>query len=97
MHLAKRAVFYRRSTLRFWQIPRHPDFRLDRDRSVDRIGNEIRFIKQSYQLEDIRLLEYERLRNLVMLVLATAYFASVHLGKRAKLGILIQHVQQAAK
>ena len=57
----------------------------------------IRFIKQSYQLEDIRLLKYEGLRNLVMLVLATAYFASVHLGKRAKLVILVQHVQRAAK
>ena len=57
----------------------------------------IRFIKQSYQLEDIRLLKYERLRNLVMLVLATAYFASVYLGKRTKLVILIQHIERAAK
>ena len=52
-----------------------------------RVEETIRFIKQSYQLEDIRLLKYERLRNLVMLVLATAYFASVYLGKRAKLVI----------
>lgn len=37
----------------------------------------IRFIKQGYGLEDIRVLNYERLRNLVMLVLVTAYFASV--------------------
>ena len=62
-----------------------------------RVEETIRFIKQSYQLEDIRLLKYEGLRNLVMLVLATAYFASVHLGKRAKLVILVQHVQRAAK
>ena len=62
-----------------------------------RVEETIRFIKQSYQLEDIRLLTYDRLRNLVMLVLVTAYFASVYLGKRAKLAILVQHVQRAAK
>ncbi len=62
-----------------------------------RVDETIRFIKQSYQLEDIRLLKYERLRNLVMLVLATAYFASVYLGKRAKLVILVQHIERAAK
>ena len=36
----------------------------------------IHFIKQSYPLEDIRLLKYERLRNLMILVLAMAYFDS---------------------
>ena len=51
-----------------------------------RVEETIRFIKQSYQLEDIRLLKYERLRNLVMLVLATAYFASVYLGKTGQAG-----------
>ena len=51
-----------------------------------RVEETIRFIKQSYQLEDIRLLKYERLRNLVMLVLATAYFASVYLGETGQAG-----------
>jgi len=49
----------------------------------------IRFIKQSYRLEDIRVLKYERSRILSMLVLATAYLASVYLGKRDKLAILV--------
>ena len=62
-----------------------------------RVDETIRFIKQSYQLEDIRLLKYERLRNLVMLVLATAYFASGYLGKRAKLVILVQHISTHRK
>ena len=52
----------------------------------------IRFIKQSYRLEDIRVLKYEGLRNLAMLVLVTAYFASVYLGQRAKVAILLQHI-----
>jgi hypothetical protein len=62
-----------------------------------RVEETIRFIKQSYQLEDIRLLTYERLRNMAALVMATAYFACVHLGKSVKLQILVQHIQQAAK
>ena len=62
-----------------------------------RVEETIRFIKQSYGLEDIRVLKYERLRNLAMLVLVTAYFASVYLGKRAKLAILVQHIERAAK
>lgn len=33
----------------------------------------------------------------MMLVLATAYFASVYLDKRAKLVILVQHIERAAK
>ena len=32
-----------------------------------------------------------------MLVLATAKFASVFLGKKAKLAILVQHIKRAAK
>ena len=32
-----------------------------------------------------------------MLVQATAYFAYVYLGKRAKLLILVQHIERAAK
>ncbi|MCP4963954.1 MAG: hypothetical protein GY926_01830, partial [bacterium] len=57
-----------------------------------RVEETIRFIKQSYQLEDIRLLLYERLRTMVTLVMAVAYFAAVHLGKQAKLAVFAQHL-----
>jgi hypothetical protein len=57
----------------------------------------IRFIKQSYRLEDIRVLDYERLRNLVALVLAAAYFSAVWLGESLKLRILSTRVAQVAK
>ena len=53
-----------------------------------RIEETLRFIKQSYKLEDIRLLKYRRLQNMMALVLAVAYFAMVHLGQRIKLGVL---------
>jgi len=62
-----------------------------------RVEETIRFIKQSYQLEDIRLLTYERLRNMAALVMVTAYFTCVYLGKTVKLKLLVQHIHQAAK
>lgn len=62
-----------------------------------RVEETIRFIKQSYQLEDIRLLTYERLRNMATLVMTTAYFACVYLEKSVKLKILVQHIQKASK
>jgi hypothetical protein len=40
-----------------------------------RIEEIIRFVKQSDELEDIRVLTYDRLRNMLSLVLATLFFA----------------------
>jgi len=57
----------------------------------------IRFLKQSYRLEDMRVLNYERLRNLVALVLAAAYFSAAWLGESLKLKILATRVAKAAK
>ena len=57
----------------------------------------IRFIKQSYHLEDIRVLNYERLKNLVALVLAAAYFSAVWLGESLKLKVLSTRVAKVAK
>lgn len=62
-----------------------------------RVEDTIRFIKQSYDLEDIRLLTYERLRTMAVLVMAVAFFTCVHLGSRPKLRILTLHVYKAAK
>jgi hypothetical protein len=62
-----------------------------------RIEDVIRFIKQSYQLEDIRCLTYRRLQALMVLVTAAAYFAAVYLGLRMKLRVLAGHVLRAAK
>jgi DDE family transposase len=62
-----------------------------------RIEETIRFIKQSYQLEDVRVLTYERLKNMMALVLAAVHFAAVHLGTRPKLEIMAVHIIKAAK
>lgn len=62
-----------------------------------RIEETIRFVKQSYQIEDIRLLTYRRLKNMMALVLATSFFTCVHIGVKEKLKILAGHAIKAAK
>lgn len=62
-----------------------------------RIEETIRFIKQSYNLEDIRLLTYRRLQNMMALVLAVAYFTMVYLGLKTKLRVMARHVLKAAR
>lgn len=62
-----------------------------------RVEETIRFIKQSYDFEDVRVLTYGRLRNMAVLVIATAYFTAVWLGTRTKLNILAMHALKAAK
>jgi hypothetical protein len=56
-----------------------------------------RFIKQSYNLEDIRVLSYTALRNMIVLVQAVFYFISVELGKKLKLNILLKKIFERAK
>lgn len=62
-----------------------------------RVEEAIRFMKQSYTLEDIRVLTYRRLRNMVVLVNAVAFFTAVVLGTRIKLDILASHLEKASK
>jgi hypothetical protein len=52
-----------------------------------------RFVKQSYNLEDIRVMKYQKhqkLKNLVVLVTAVAYFTATFLGQQMKLRILCE-------
>lgn len=56
-----------------------------------------RFIKQAYQLEDIRLVKYERLRNIVCLIMAVFFFISIVLGTAYKLRILLKKVYERSK
>jgi len=41
--------------------------------------------RKSYQMENIRLLTYTRLKNLIALIMAVANFATVYLGVGTKL------------
>ena len=56
-----------------------------------------RFIKQAYNLEDVRVLSYTALRNMMVLVQAVFYFVSMELGKKLKLNILLKGIYQKAR
>jgi len=56
-----------------------------------------RFIKQGYNLEDVRVLTYTSLRNLMVMVQAVFYFVSVELSRKLKLNILLKKVYEKAK
>jgi hypothetical protein len=56
-----------------------------------------RFIKQAYNLEDVRVLSYTALRNMMALVQAVFHFVSVELGKKLKLNILLKKIFEKAK
>lgn len=56
-----------------------------------------RFIKQGYNLEDISLLTYTGLRNMVALVQVVFYFVTVELATRLKLNLLLKKLFQTAR
>jgi len=56
-----------------------------------------RYIKQCYNLEDIRVRSYTSIRNIVALVLAVSYFAAVYLGDNLRLKMLMERVYLVSK
>lgn len=61
------------------------------------IEETIRFIKQTYDLENIRVLKYVRLQNMMALLLAVFYFMAVILDQSQKLTIMAGHILKSAK
>jgi hypothetical protein len=51
-----------------------------------------RYIKQSYNFEDFRVMSYNSIRNTTILVHAIAYFTSIYLGTSLKLKIMVQKI-----
>lgn len=56
-----------------------------------------RYIKQCYNIEDIRMRSYIAIRNTVVLILAVPYFASVYLGDNPKLKVLVERIYLFSK
>lgn len=56
-----------------------------------------RYIKQCYNLEDIRVRSYISIRNIVVLVLAVSYFAAVYIGQGIKLKMLVERIFLVSK
>jgi hypothetical protein len=61
------------------------------------IEETIRFIKQTYDLENIRLLKYKRLQNMMALLLAVFYFIAVIIDQSQKLTIMAGYILKSAK
>ncbi|MBK5273120.1 MAG: hypothetical protein JJE22_19135 [Bacteroidia bacterium] len=51
-----------------------------------------RYIKQSYNLEDVRVRSYTAIRNTVAMVHAIAYFTSVYMGLSLKMKVAVQKI-----
>ena len=62
-----------------------------------RVEEALRFIKQAYRLEEMRVLTYERLKNMAALVACAAHFASVWMGMGERLKILVAHVVELSQ
>ena len=62
-----------------------------------RVEETIRFVKQSYGLEGIRVMSYARIRNMASLVLASAYFATVWIGRSVRREVLAEHLTRLGK
>lgn len=56
-----------------------------------------RCIKQSYQLEDVRVRGYISLRNIALLVQTAFFFTSVVLGRKVKLNLLLKRVFEKSR
>jgi hypothetical protein len=56
-----------------------------------------RYIKQCYNLEDMRVRSYVSTRNIVVLVLAVAYFAAVYLGDNLRHKMLVEQIYLVSK
>lgn len=61
------------------------------------IEETIRYVKTCYELENVRVLNYQGLQNLMPLVLAAMFFAACVLDHDQRLRIMAQYVEKAAK
>jgi hypothetical protein len=61
------------------------------------IEETIRFIKQIYDLKNIRVLKYVRLQNMMALLLAVFYFVAIILDQTQKLIVMAGHILKYAK
>jgi hypothetical protein len=51
-----------------------------------------RYIKQSYNLEDVRVRSYNSIRNMTVIVHAIAYYSSIYMGMSLKLKVMVQKI-----
>ena len=57
-----------------------------------RVEDTIRHIKQSYNLEDLRLFKYAKIKSMAVVVLATAYFSMAWIGNSEKHDVIARSI-----
>ena len=57
-----------------------------------RVEDTIRHVKQSYNLEDLRLFKYVKIRSMAAVVLATAYFSMAWIGNSEKHDVIARSI-----
>ncbi len=62
-----------------------------------RIEETIRFVKQSYGFENLRVMTYTRIKGMASLVLAATYFSTAWIGRTIKKSILAEHLREMSK
>lgn len=62
-----------------------------------RIEDTLRFAKQSFRLEDVRVQSYEGLRNLMALALLAMYFVMAWMGHSVRVDVLCHHAVEASR
>ena len=81
----------------FTNIKKNPIIVLEMYLTRWKIEESFRFLKQEYGLEDIRVRNYQSLKNTFALLSAVFYFLSVYLGRRLKLTVLVKKICEKAK
>ena len=81
----------------FTNLKRNPIIVLEMYLTRWKIEESFRFLKQEYGLEDIRVRNYQSLKNTFALLSAVFYFLSVYLGRKLKLNILLKKIYEKAK
>ena len=62
-----------------------------------RVEDTLRYIKTPCSVEHVRVLDYQRLKNMAALIAAVAYFAAAWLGRQLKLGVLAEHIAKVSR
>ena len=57
-----------------------------------RVEDTIRYVKQSYGLEDIRLFKYNKIKAMAAIVLATIYFSMAWIGNSEKHEVIARSI-----
>ena len=78
-------------------VEKNPVFILEMYFTRWKVEESIRFLKQEYRLEDVRVRNYAALQNTVSFLSAVFYFLSVYMGRKLKLNILLKKLCEKAK